>query len=170
MTAGRPTLFKPEFVDQARKLCRIGATDAEVADFFDICTSTYYRWRNEHPEFDAAVTAGKDHCDAQVQRALHQRAVGYEHQAVRIFLPAGAEKPLLVPYTVHVMPDVRAAQHWLRFRRPDEWSDRRKPEEKDGDLAAEIDEAWARVLAGRERDAEKTPLHSSHLPQPHPPC
>ncbi|MDB5704666.1 MAG: hypothetical protein JWN66_1782 [Sphingomonas bacterium] len=83
-------------------------------------------------------------------------------------MPAGAEKPLLVPYTVHVMPDVRAAQHWLRFRRPDEWSDRRQPEEE-GDLAAEIDEAWARVAAGR-RDAEEDLLQSSYLPQPHPPC
>jgi hypothetical protein len=37
---GRPTLFRPEFVDQVRKLCQLGATDVEVARFFEAATST----------------------------------------------------------------------------------------------------------------------------------
>ena len=36
MAGGRPTKFKPEFVEQARKLAQLGATDREVADFFDL--------------------------------------------------------------------------------------------------------------------------------------
>lgn len=31
---GRPSLFRPEYVEQARKLCLLGATDRELADFF----------------------------------------------------------------------------------------------------------------------------------------
>jgi len=31
---GRPSSYRPEFVTQAEKLCRLGATDAELADFF----------------------------------------------------------------------------------------------------------------------------------------
>jgi len=31
---GRPTLYKPEYVKQAAKLCALGATDAEIAGFF----------------------------------------------------------------------------------------------------------------------------------------
>ena len=34
MSAGRPTDYKPEFADQARKLCELGATDQELGDFF----------------------------------------------------------------------------------------------------------------------------------------
>jgi hypothetical protein len=30
----RPSSFKPEYAEQAIKLCRLGATDAELADFF----------------------------------------------------------------------------------------------------------------------------------------
>ena len=33
---GRPSKFKPEFIQQAEKLCKLGATDIEVADFFDV--------------------------------------------------------------------------------------------------------------------------------------
>ena len=31
---GRPTKYKPEYSAQAQKLCLLGATDAEMADFF----------------------------------------------------------------------------------------------------------------------------------------
>ena len=148
MTAGRPTLYKPDYAEQARKLCRLGATDSDMADFFGIGTTTFYRWRKDQPEFAAAVTEGKDICDKQVEQALHRRAVGFEYEAIRVFMPAGAKEAVLVRYPVQVLPDVRAAQHWLRFRRPKEWSDRR--EKNDGfDLAEVLAQARARVLADR---------------------
>ena len=33
---GRPSKFKPEYVEQARKLTQLGATDREVAEFFEV--------------------------------------------------------------------------------------------------------------------------------------
>lgn len=36
MPAGRPTEFKPEYVEQVKKLCLLGATDDEIADFFGV--------------------------------------------------------------------------------------------------------------------------------------
>jgi hypothetical protein len=151
MTAGRPTLYKPEYAEQARKLCRLGATDSQVADFFEIGTTTFYRWRQDHPDFADAVTEGKEICDNQVEQALHRRAVGFQYEAVRVFMPAGAKAPLPVPYPVQVIPDVRAAQHWLRFRRPQEWSDRRE-EAEDSGLAERISEGFARLEAFSEAD------------------
>ena len=32
----RPSKYKPEFVKQAEKLCALGATDIEIADFFEV--------------------------------------------------------------------------------------------------------------------------------------
>lgn len=32
----RPTKFKQEFIAQAEKLCKLGATDMELADFFEV--------------------------------------------------------------------------------------------------------------------------------------
>jgi hypothetical protein len=36
------------------------------------------------------------------------RAVGYNYEAVKIFMPANREKPVIVPYIEHVPPDVTA--------------------------------------------------------------
>ena len=37
---GRPSKYKKEFVDQAVKLCKLGATDIELADFFEVNVAT----------------------------------------------------------------------------------------------------------------------------------
>ena len=38
-------IYKPEFVEQARSMCRLGATDEELAEHFEVCVRTIYRWR-----------------------------------------------------------------------------------------------------------------------------
>ncbi len=47
----RPSKFKEEFIPQAEKLCKLGATDMEVADFFEVDVRTLYRWKGENAEF-----------------------------------------------------------------------------------------------------------------------
>jgi hypothetical protein len=42
---GRPSDFLPEYPDQSAKLCRLGATDAEIADFFGKDERTVNRWK-----------------------------------------------------------------------------------------------------------------------------
>lgn len=61
--------------------------------------------------------------DANVGRALYQRACGYSHKAVKIFadMKTGAEK--IVPYIEHYPPDTVACIFWLKNRRPDLWRD-----------------------------------------------
>jgi hypothetical protein len=39
-----PRSYDPEVAYQARKLCQLGATDIELADFFGVCRDTIYRW------------------------------------------------------------------------------------------------------------------------------
>lgn len=122
----RPTEYREEYADGARKLARLGATDAEIADFFEVDVRTIYRWKNAHGEFCQALKAGKDEADTRVERALYHRAVGYEQEAVKIFMPAGADKPVYAPYVERVQPDTTAAIFWLKNRRPEEWRDKRE--------------------------------------------
>jgi hypothetical protein len=49
--------------------------------------------------------------------------VGYTYPAVKIFMPAGAKKPIYAPYEEHVPPDVTAGIFWSKNRRPDKWRD-----------------------------------------------
>lgn len=124
MSGGRPSDYESTFPEQARKLCQLGATDMELADFFEVDVRTIYRWKHQHEEFCQAVTCGKEAADARVERSLYNRAVGYSYPAVKIFMPAGAEKPVYADYTEHVPPDTSAAFNWLKNRRPDGWRDK----------------------------------------------
>jgi len=90
-------IYEPEFADQARALCRLGATDEELAEHFEVCVRTIYRWRNTHEAFAEAVIAGKEHADARVERALYSRAVGCTVERTKVFKGAG-EDPVYVTY------------------------------------------------------------------------
>jgi len=137
-------VYEPEFADQARHLCRLGATDEELAEHFGVCVRTIYRWRNAHEEFARAVVAGKDHADARVERALYSRAVGCSVERTRVFKHAGDPDPVYATYTHHLPPDPNAALQWLRVRQPRKW---RIVEEDKGDFTAArmIEKALARV-------------------------
>ena len=154
MPAGRPSPYKPAFARIAERLCRNGATDIEVADILGISVRTFYRWCLLHDEFTAAVRTGKDAADDRVERALYQRAVGYDHVAEKIVTPRGGG-PVVMPYMMHVPADVRAALHWLAVRRPKPWA--RVPE-PDTDIAGIIGEARQRVALESERQATENAI------------
>jgi len=58
-SAGRPTAWRTEYAGQATKLCRLGATDAQLADFFGIDDRTIARWKAGKPEFCRALEEGR---------------------------------------------------------------------------------------------------------------
>ena len=118
---GRPTLYKPQFAIMAQKACEAGFTDREIADLFGVSETTVNGWKIKHQEFSLALKAGKSPADDRVERSLYHRAVGYEHDSVKIFMAEG--KPVYAPYREHYPPDTSAAFLWLKNRRPDKWRD-----------------------------------------------
>ncbi|MEG3146487.1 hypothetical protein U1839_17680 [Sphingomonas sp. RT2P30] len=150
MPAGHPTPYKPECADTARRLCRNGATDIEVADILGISVRTFYRWCLLHDDFSAAVRVGTDAADDRVERALYQRAVGYDYVAEKIVTPKGGG-PVVMFHTVHVPADVRAALHWFAIRRPKPWA--RLPEQPEIDIAKIVAERRQQVARENERQA-----------------
>lgn len=119
---GSPTKFKPEFCVQATKLCRLGATDKELADFFEVAEATITTWKKSHPEFLVSIKEGKALSDAEVADKLFKRATGYEHKETKVFLHEGA--PVLVDVEKHYPPDATSAIFWLKNRRPDLWREK----------------------------------------------
>ncbi len=120
--AGRPSAFRPEFVEQARKLAQLGATDREVADFFNISDRTIYNWRHAHPEFADALQVGKKAADDRVEMSLYRKATGYSYDAVKIMAFEGVS--FEHAYVEHVPPSDTACIFWLKNRKPKEWRDK----------------------------------------------
>ena len=146
MPAGRPSSYTPALAGIAERLCRNGATDAEIAGILGICLRTLYRWRGEHEAFAAAFKVGKELDDDRVERALYQRAVGYTARAEKVVTRRGTAEPAVISYQVHIPADVRAALHWLAIRRPETWA-RGDKAESQPDIAAIIAQRRAYVAA-----------------------
>jgi hypothetical protein len=96
---GQPTLYKEEYNEQVVKLCLLGSTDEEIADFFNVCVATIYNWKLIHPEFLEAIKKGKQKADSDVAKSLYQKALEGDSTAM-IF--------------------------WLKNRKPDKWRDKQE--------------------------------------------
>jgi hypothetical protein len=131
--AGRPSKYKTEYSEQAYKLCLLGATDGDLAKFFNVQESTINYWKLHEVEFLESLKKGKDIADANVADRLYQRAMGYEHPEDQIFQYQGAS--LVVPTIKHYPPDTTAGIFWLKNRQKDKWRDRQDVEMtgKDGE-------------------------------------
>lgn len=124
MPGGRPSKYSEAFAAQAAKLCELGATDKDLADFFKVSLPTIWRWSNAHQEFCSAIKVGKGEADDRVERSLFHRANGYTHEAVKIFMPAGRAEPVYAKFQEHVPPDTTACIFWLKNRRPEQWREK----------------------------------------------
>lgn len=123
--------FRPEFIEQARKLAELGHTDAEMADFFEVSLRGFHRWKAMYPDFSVALRAGKVDADERVTRSLFQRAVGYTVPETVINLVKSKDKrgttrvkEHLTEILKHYPPDTTACIFWLKNRRPEEWREK----------------------------------------------
>lgn len=133
MSAGRPTDYHDTYPEKVYKLCLLGATDLEIADFFEIAESTLYLWKKEHTEFSEAIKRGKLTADAEVANSLFKRANGYQYDEVTYEKIGDGDTKVEVGetgmesvkqdkfrkkvVTKEVPPDVAAQNIWLKNRR-----------------------------------------------------
>lgn len=111
---GRPTKYEDIYCEQVYKLCLLGATDKEIANFFGIAESTLNLWKLNYSEFSESIKKGKIQADAEVAKSLYHRACGYEHPDVHISSYEG--KITITNITKYYPPDTGAAMAWLKNR------------------------------------------------------
>jgi hypothetical protein len=119
---GRKSLYDPSYPDQARKLCLLGATDAELADFFGVTETTINNWKAEHPAFFESIRAGKVKADAEVADSLYRRATG-EHVEVQKLVKGSDGSFEAIKVMQYIPGDPQAAFKWLLNRRRQDWTD-----------------------------------------------
>lgn len=133
---GRPTRYRPEYDEQARKLCMLNLTDKRLADFFGISESTLNLWKLRHPSFRSALFDGKLGSDMDVISALKRRAEGYSHPEVDIRVIEG--QIVQTELVKHYPPDTPAAMFWLINRHPDLWKSKREAIDDDDTPVAPV--------------------------------
>lgn len=121
---GRPTDYRPEMAEQAEKLCRLGATDKELAEFFGVTEQTVNNWKTSQPGFFESLKRGKILADAEVAHSLYSRALGSEDYP----------------------PDTAACIFWLKNRQPTKWRDKTATEHSG--RVAMTHEQWLDELDG----------------------
>jgi hypothetical protein len=130
----RPTKYKEEYAAQAKKLCKIGATDSDLADFFGVSVSTLNLWKLHHDKFSESLKLGKGVPDENIKRSLYHRALGYSHDDKDIRVVNG--EIVITPIVKHYPPDTTACIFWLKNR--DSKNFRAAPEVGDDSYVAPV--------------------------------
>jgi len=133
----RPTSYKPEYAEQGRKLCLLGATDDDLAEFFGVSQKTINTWKKQFPEFLQSLKSGKGVADAEVASSLYKRATGYEFDEIEI--RGTDEKKTIRKTKKHIAPDTVAAIFWLKNRQKGKWRDKNEIEHS-GNVSKTISE------------------------------
>ena len=121
--------YKPEYVNQARIACRLGAIDTDLAELFSVSFKTIYTWRSKYPDFAEACAEGKDDANEKVKQALFNRATGCTVRDDKVFNNNG--EALVVEGFKEYPPDTGACMAWLYNRDRDNW--KKDPALIDGD-------------------------------------
>jgi hypothetical protein len=117
-----PTKYRKRFIEEARLLARLGATEGEIADFFKVNVSTLARWKITQPEFALSLQIGEEIANGRVEKSLYSRAVGYQHEDVDIKMTKEGEI-IKTPLIKHYPPDTIAGIFWTKNRMPERWRD-----------------------------------------------
>jgi hypothetical protein len=140
--------YDPIFAGHARRLCMLGATMQELADYFGVARCTIATWSAQYPDFGQAVNEGRLTADSVLAERLYEKAKGYEVQTERLVQIDGEWKP--VTYTRRMPPDTQALTFWLRNRRPQNWRETVEHRHVDVDkLLAELEAAGERARNAR---------------------
>lgn len=130
---GRPTKYRKEYDEQARKLCLLGYTDVQLADFFGVAESTIHKWKLDFPSFSESLKAGKECADAELAQTLYDRAKGGK-RIVKQKISDG----VVFDLEEELPPDTTALIFWLKNRQPHLWRNNPDAESREEQKPIEI--------------------------------
>lgn len=118
--------FWEERIADAKQLAAAGATDNEMADWFEISPKTLYAWRAANPNFHQACKPHKEIVDDIVEGVAFQMVKGFrytEQQAIKVKTGEHTEAVEVVEVERVLPPDKTMVIFWLKNRRKETWRD-----------------------------------------------
>ncbi len=154
----RPTKYDPEYHPKhAYNYCLMGATNEELATFFEVAVSTIDLWIAKHEEFSGALKRGRAQADALMAERTFTRGIGFEVETEKVGVDRFGSF-YRIPTKTYYPPDVTAAIFWLKNRQPEKWRDRKEMTHDPGpatQAALEQGKPWAAVyINGRPMDGD----------------
>ena len=121
---GRPSDYKPEIDEIAKKAMHLGASRHELAEILKVSERTIHRWTLQHESFCQAIKIGTELANDRVEASLYRKAVGFEFDSEKLFYNKELNDVHRAKVREVVHPDAGAAIFWLKNRRPDQWKER----------------------------------------------
>lgn len=103
---------------------RDGYTYADIANRMGVSVTALARWRQQNPEIENALRAGREIIDYKVENALLKAALGYQTREVKVTTTMRYGKVVETIKEVtdkEQAPNVSAIQCWLYNRLPKKW-------------------------------------------------
>lgn len=116
---GPKRIFSRDILRQTEWLSKLGATNQELADFFEVSLKTVEYWLRHHENFKRARTRGKEIADMHVVEKLYQRCIGYDFKEQHLVPTKKGHKTVSI--IKHCPPDVKAIAYWLSRRQRQYW-------------------------------------------------
>ena len=108
--------YDESFPERAMGFASEGLTDSQIAYKMGVARSTFYVYKQRHPEFVEAIESGRDVVDGMVENRLLELALGNYIITTTVTDDEGRTRTT----TKSAIPNLKAIQCWL------ERSDRRK--------------------------------------------
>jgi len=110
------TKYDESFPDRAMDFAAVGLTDRQIALKMEISRSSFYNYKQQHPEFAEAIEWGRELVDGRVENSLLHLAMGDYTITTNVTDQEGRTRTTVKD----AVPNLKAIQYWL------ERSDRRK--------------------------------------------
>lgn len=136
-------------VNVARVIGALGGTDEQLAAALGISRQALHKRQGKNPALVDTLKAAKAEADSRVERALYQRAIGYEAPDTHFSTYEGSVTE--TAFIKHYPPDPVSCIFWLKNRKPKEW--REKTETELSGTVAGLPEDLVRAI--QERAAQK---------------
>ena len=117
----RPSKFH-KIKNKLEKLYKSGKTDKQVAEKVHVSERAINRYKKKNPKLRQSIKDWKKEADEKVERSLYERAMGYTHTAVKMFVIG--QKVVTEEYLEHYPPDSTSLIFWLKNRQPEKWRDK----------------------------------------------
>jgi hypothetical protein len=127
-----PACITPQFKRQFYQLALLGATEAMIAEFFEVAPSTIQEWKKTDPELAEIARRGRLGADMNVANGWYKKACGYQYEEKTVVRRLNKEGEMItvreeITIKEHA-PDAFACMKWLERRHKELWADTQKSE------------------------------------------